>query len=729
MMRLFREDPNEEPERLHDLASVDVVLRCGSFALEMQKAIRWQITRDPDFLVGMAWELTDHLRLAMDLYAAADAACADYDPSVYEQQSLLDDSTHAIHSWTMLIGLLREAFERAESASPQLARALIEYWLRIPYPIFRRLALFGISRLQQLHGEHSIHLLLAEPESLLWPYYLREFATRIVAVGCKVLSPDEFIDVITRLLSGPPRSMFVADISGDDYKQVVDSATVAFLSAIEREGTSLPEAAQTALREARGRWGDNQPSVPDSEGELSIGGATGRPFDPSREFENFSEQAVFDTAIELRAAGKAYSAQVEVWASKNPMPGFALLEKCIRAEIWDEQLWHALWSGIANSGAEPPTMPDLLASVPPGILSFVAPKIAGWLGQMSHERTKLGPEFLGLWDLVCPFVSPGMQYENKNPLVVALNSPAGQLCKAILNAYLATSPGTNSGLPSAVKTRVELLLASDLPHHGGPVQLIAALNLHSLHLVDREWTREFVLPAFEWRNPLAASVWRCYLHNCHWYPDLIADLRPALMDALSQHKELGEAGRHLCGLLANVAVSSPASLSDRDLSEALRRLERIGLCEVCEALGQIVRNVNASRTVEVWNRGIKRVLQLLPLEKEKRSPDLADRLVDFTIAAGPVFEEASELILFFLMPISGNDFGSVMYRIAKTDLPERFPASVVKILAEIICPGGTTPFMTPDAARLLQRARAASPQVIQQPAYRRLASSGWFELA
>jgi hypothetical protein len=224
-------------------------------------------------------------------------------------------------------------------------------------------------------------------------------------------------------------------------------------------------------------------------------------------------------------------------------------------------------------------------------------------------------------------------------------------------------------------------------------------------------------------------VWRCYFYNCRWYPDLIADLKPALMDALSQHKELGEAGRHLCGLLANIAVSSPASLSDQDLSEALRRLERTGLCEVCEALGQMVLNVNGARTVEFWNRGIKRVLQLLPLEKEKRSPDLADRLVDLAIAAGAVFEEASELILFFLMPISGNDFGSVMYRIAKTDLPERFPASVMKILAEIICPGGTAPFMTTDAVRLLQRARAACPEVAQDPAYRKLASSGWFELA
>ena len=42
-----------------------------------------------------------------------------------------------------------------------------------------------------------------------------------------------------------------------------------------------------------------------------------------------------------------------------------------------------------------------------------------------------------------------------------------------------------------------------------------------------------------------------------------------------------------------------------------------------------------------------------------------------------IFEEAYEAIRFFLMPISGRHFASVTYKIARTDLPERYPIPVL----------------------------------------------------
>jgi hypothetical protein len=171
----------------------------------------------------MVWDLTGHLRLAMDLYAAAESAGEDYDPSVYQRQSLSDEPPHLIHTWTALIALLREALERAVVAEPRLAAALIECWLHKPYPVFRRLALFGISRTGEAAAASYLQTLLVDEKRLLWPYYTREFAPRIVADACRSLTAAEVEQVVAKLTGGPPRSMFKGDVSDEDYMRLSDA--------------------------------------------------------------------------------------------------------------------------------------------------------------------------------------------------------------------------------------------------------------------------------------------------------------------------------------------------------------------------------------------------------------------------------------------------------------------------------------------------------------------------
>jgi hypothetical protein len=142
----------------------------------------------------------------------------------------------------------------------------------------------------------------------------------------------------------------------------------------------------------------------------------------------------------------------------------------------------------------------------------------------------------------------------------------------------------------------------------------------------------------------------------------------------------------------------------------------------------MVQNADKGPGADLWNSAIRRVIHLLPLDQEKRSPDLADRLADLAIATGDSFDEAARLIKVFMMPVSRRDFGSVAYKITKSDLPERFPITVLDLLAAIIQTGGDPPYLHTEASRLLQRVRATAPESAETPGYRRLANSGWFDL-
>ena len=112
---------------------------------------------------------------------------------------------------------------------------------------------------------------------------------------------------------------------------------------------------------------------------------------------------------------------------------------------------------------------------------------------------------------------------------------------------------------------------------------------------------------------------------------------------------------------------------------------------------------------------------------DKRSPELADRLVDLSISARVVFKQVLLLIRFFFMPITARDFGSVTYRMAKTDLVERFPGDALALLEALISKDGR-PFMSSEAPRLLRRAMAADRNVVNESAYKRPASTGWFDV-
>jgi hypothetical protein len=724
VMHLFRDNPDDPPERVAHLAEVNVVLRCGSEAPELVMAIR--TAPHSGFLLSIVWELTGFLRLAMDLYSAAGLASEDYDPSVYQQQSLGDDPPHLVRTWTALIALLREALESAIVASERkLANALIECWLHTPYPIFRSLALFGISKSGEAAAAGYLQTLLADDKRLLWPYYTREFAPRVVADACKGLTAAEFEHVVAKLSSGPPRSMFKGDISEEDYLRLSNLAVFAMLDAIESTGATLPEPGKSALKKIRTAWDLEKERQSDSDLARFAGDGFERRAEEAHEFERRSDQDVFDWVVAGIYDAEA-SYLLEAWALKNPLRITALLKKLADAGLWEEQFWRPILSGGASASSKMTGIAEILAQAPDATLVAIAPELARWFSYTSQRSTQITQDFLDLWDLVCPLVrGSGPLEEHEDPLVRAMNSPVGQLCKALLEAFFASSPKLGSGLPTSISTRIVRLL--DAPENVQPAHMILSTFLYGLHVVDRDWTRKTLLPLFEWRTSFAASAWQCYLHNARWYPDLISDFKLSFIEALGHREELGDVGRYLCGLLANVEVYSASSLTEDELTSALQQLGRRGMVEFTDALVRVVKGTDEAKRADLWSATIKRLIGR-PLDQDKRSPELTDRMVDLALALGDLFNEAAATVQLFLTPVSSPGFGSVVHRIAETGIPERHPLSVLKVVAAVMPATHDHPFMGAKAIDLLKRICATKPELRESPEYRRVASSGWFEL-
>jgi hypothetical protein len=579
-MHLFRDDPNSPPEDINHLADVEIVLTCESRALELLGAIR--SLGDPSFLRGIVWELTSHLRLAMDLYSAAGSATNRYDPSIYQRQSLAEDPNHFIHSWTMLICLVCDVIQNSFAADTKLAADLIDCWLRMPYPIFRRLALFGMSRCGDEASASYLRTLLADEEGLLWPHYAREFSPGIVANGCKNLTSAEFERVIERLVAGPPRSMFRSDISDDDWAQLVDGATFAMLEAIESRGLVLPQSGRLEVQRIRTSREREKAHAAENAVLSERSDAARWTDEKARELEKLSAEGVFEWIMAVRARAQTGFQLLERWALRNPTAVVALLEKLSTAQIWDPRIWKCIVAGAASASTATNAMAGLLERAPKATVIAVAPELARWLSYMDQLAIQLTPEFLELWDLVYKFLGPDPAENYESPLMKAMNSPSGQLCRAILEALFRGAPRLGSGLPTSAKQRIERLL--DKTESAESTRAVLCAYLYGLHVVDRDWTRERVVPLFDWKRSTAVTAWRSYLHTLRWYPNLISDVKPSFLDALGHRQELVESGRYLCTLLASVAIDSGSSLSEDELTRGIQRLDREGVVEFVDAI-------------------------------------------------------------------------------------------------------------------------------------------------
>ena len=118
---------------------------CSTMIDELGRRTDWRSE-----LNDLAFDLSGLLRRALDLHVALGLAAADEDPS-YSERPVIEPSddnrdSRGSPSWTQLIDLVRGAFDALVEQDRERGRTLLRSWLALPYPLFRRLALYAARR-------------------------------------------------------------------------------------------------------------------------------------------------------------------------------------------------------------------------------------------------------------------------------------------------------------------------------------------------------------------------------------------------------------------------------------------------------------------------------------------------------------------------------------------------------------------------------------------------------
>ena len=248
-------DPSE-PKSITDLVQWDLELSgdyVHSALRDLTNKPMWHAVL-PDLLQDFTVLLHDALDLRRELGSAVEKSDLSYihQPSISEHTQNRD-----FHDWMALVELARDAWMATAQNDQARAHHIAEGWWQVPYPVFKRLALFAAAQNDVISRRQALDWLLANERWWLWSVETQREAIRLLVVLSPKLDMPELIELEQAILRGPPREMFKEDLEQNDWERIVDRGVWLRLAKMQTVGTAMSDAAKTKLEELarqHARW-------------------------------------------------------------------------------------------------------------------------------------------------------------------------------------------------------------------------------------------------------------------------------------------------------------------------------------------------------------------------------------------------------------------------------------------------------------------------------------------
>lgn len=713
----------EGPLEIRDLTEVELAFAGGKQVKALFGALS-RNTKGAEIRARMADELTSLVARALSSLEDLDAATNEHDPSRSALPSLADHPQNRFHDdLAIVLVSLRDSFAELVLQDPAGARRLLDCWLSLPFPAFRRLALHAITESSSLPVSLATTLLSSKPIETLWSLACHREVLRFLRETGARLGRRDLSQLVRAILEGPPRSLFRADLEQPDWIRIKDETIWKRLAKLHQSGVQVPRRAEAVMKRLAARHGlrlqaDHRDEFISWFESGSGGGAS-----------NFSGFAVLAPGELARAAeGLNTDAQQTGWfdlAKRRPLRTLAALKRVARDSRWPGLAWNLAFRGL---NSRTPTRRSLYlwqayarcaAAAPPAPLAEVCAVGVAWLfdqtSQLPKEHEKY---FWPLWDAwYGPALAEGRDID-REVVNAALNHPAGQLARVLLYRLWARRPQRGEGLPEEVRSRLIKLMESEDPG-AHLARVILAADLDPLYEMDPAWTESHLLPRLDWSSsPEAASLWLAYLWHPTPDPSLLAVIKQGFLTSLGRLSELEPARENACRLFAFSALETPAAYRSQEVQQALRELAPGDLASVGEAIVDLLQGAEG-KAPDLWRETIGPwVAKHWPSRVQLETPEVAQELGRAALAAGDAFPEAFQGVRQHLVPVP-SPWGLESELVASSH-PEDFPEEVLEFVSVVVPSEADPPLGWHKLRTILERIAAAKPDLRLDVRYLRL---------
>lgn len=715
-------DPSRQ-QQIKDLVDWEIKLSCDhvhSALRDNQSKPEWQVAL-PDLLQDFTVLLHDTLDLNRELGGAdnkSDLSCI-YQPSIGEHPQNRD-----FYDWTTLIELARDAWLATAQIDPARARHAAEGWWQVPYPVFKRLALFAAAQGDVISQKQALDWLLAEGGWWLWSAETQREAIRLLVALASKLDDSERTELEKAILAGPPRKIFKKDSDEEELRLATDLRKWLRLAKLQTTGVVLGREAKTQLDKLTQQYPQCQ-LAEDQRDEFPFWTASGK------------ESKV--VASPDSALAPSSRRELVIWLEKYPNSvGFfhqdgwrercrdnfpaAACTLCVLARkgAWLADRWREalqIWSEDKLIKRSWRYMSPVLQNAPDDFVKSLAHDLSWWLHSIAN--TFVGHEVLFL-RLCYRILTMDHQDETDtdNAVMQAINHPVGHVTEALLRWWYRQSPEDNQGLTAELKPIFTDLCDTRINKYcHGRVQLAA--HVVALYRVDRDWAMSHLLPLFDWQRSLreARSAWQGFLGSPRLYKPLLSTIRQSLLETAMHYVELGGYSEQYATFLTFVALDPGETFTVKEMANAIRCLPADGLKISAQTLVRAIESAGDQRDNYWHNRILPFLHKIWPKSRVLMTLAISENLARLCVAADGSFPEALSALRHWLQPVPYPDF--LVHLIHEAKLCNHYPADSLTYLDAII--GDDAHWLPRELQDCLNGIEQVNPQLANDTRFIRLA--------
>ncbi|MCC6139823.1 MAG: SIR2 family protein [Nitrospira sp.] len=682
-----------EPMRLRQLVDWELVLAADHVHTTLRGLAdeQWAASL-PQLLDDFQLLLCDALDLLRELGKANDRS----DQSHWDLPSITPHwQNRGFRDWVSLIELLRDAWLRLRGNDSARATRIAQDWFKLPYPTFKRLALFAASQETCIAPGQWVDWLLADGAWWLWSPDTRREVFRLFALqGHKVIGvTTERLE--SAILAGPPREMYRGDLEPERWQDLVASSVWLHLAKLNASGLVLeaPAAARLAeLSTANPLW---QLAANESDEFSHWMSGTGDPdYEENRDVDIAPRKRRELVQWLTKPQPERRPFHEDTWrdvCKKHPLNCLFALGDLAAQGNWLKSRWSDALYAWGN-GKQVQRMwryaAPLVQTMPDAVLQEIAHGVTWWIETVSRSINLHEEILLNLCRriLALPLeAGTGMTSNGKpidQPVTEAINHPVGHVTQALLNLWFKRKPNDNDQLPTEIKSFFTDLcdIGVDRFRHG---RVLLGSRLIALFRVDRTWTEQHLLPLFGWDNPCEAkSVWEGFLWSPRVYQPLVIAFKPQFLESANHYTDLGEHRQQFAAFLTYAALGPTEGYTVDEFRSAIGALPQEGLEESAQALSQALEGA-ADQREDYWKNRVQPFWQQVwPKSRDLVTPRIAESLTRLIIAARSEFPAALAATQDWLQPIEHPDY--VIHLLHESRLCARFPEDALRLLNAVI---------------------------------------------
>jgi SIR2-like domain len=697
----------------------------SSSGIEQLFVERDQLPGWREMLPHLAGDVCRLLRDALDLLREINHASEYHDSSAWELPSIEPHWQNQYPSdFASLIELARDSWIALLDDDPGDARAMARKWFDIPYPAFKRLALYAATFPAARLVAPAIELLHSNDGWWLWSSCTRREVCRLLASPEVSVPAEHLRSLEARIMHGPPRRMYVEDIGSEEWSELADYAVWLRLTKLAAGASDLCVAAQTQLARICQQHPEWRVSSHMREEFSSWGSGTG---DPDFEEEHVVVPAptrrdqLREWLLRKRANDERDDDEWRVrCADQLEDSAVALLDLAVDDQ-WPIERWRdalAVWSDRQLAPRTWGMLAPTVAGMPDAMLRELAHAVAWWLDAVAPQMHSHEAEFWALCDrLLRAEHEPGITTPNR--FGQAIHHPIGHVTSAVLRVSFREPRVAGQQLSAEARERLTTIAdTSQTRLRLGRV--IIASSIAKLYELDPEWTRMHVLPAFEWEHSTdeAAAAWSGFLAAPHMPRQLLSELQGAFLAVASHTNELSDYHRKRYAFVLTYACLDATELLTRAQARAaFRQLPQAVLDHAALALVNALDSTGPQRE-EYWTHRIAPFWKSVwPKDRSMASDAISLHLARLVIAARGKMREALHLVAPWLSPIPY--LGMVLHELDTAGLCASQPEAALELMDRII---GSGSFVSPTVQERLLTIGTALPHLLDTPAFRRLKS-------